>query len=647
MTGGLGGGSFGSIVHPGVFIGYPFGMPLPAKYEELLIRTVVDTHLHLPDMVELTFVDEDGTLTTDAGIRIGTVLEIKAGKENETTTTSLIVAEVTSIEAICQENVIFTVVRGYERAHRLQRAKRTRTFVNMTDADIARQIAANAGLQLDRIDPTATTHTHVAQVAQTDWDFLTQRAREIGYETGVAGNKFFFRKASGSAAGGGGLAGAAASAAASAVGLGSGKLMFKDNLLSFFPRISAANITTEVEVRMWDSKNARVVTAKADAASGTATIDGQVPKQLANSFTDGFLPPLPSLPALPPIPGLPKIDFGSAPSDNAHLVVDRPLASGAAASRAADEVAKSVAEHIGSTFAEAEGDAMGDPAIQAGAQVEIDGVPKQFVGKWTVTNARHVFDAQENGYHTRFWVSGRQNRNLLGLTSGGQEQRRGFGGLVCGVVTNVQDPEKLGRVKVALPWLSPSFESDWARVAQMGAGPRSGALFLPEVGDEVLIGFEFGDPRRGYVLGGLINSNSKYGALTTAVSGSGAVNERGITSPAGNKLQFTDDLPPGPPGLPPIRSAISLGTKDDKLGLVIDQVAGTVTLTCDPKPPESKTAAGSLTIQCGGLGAITIRGGTGGIKLQTDGRLELEGKLGVRINSNALVEVKGQLIKLN
>lgn len=643
MTGMLG-GAFGAIVHPGVFVGHPVGLPLAAAYEELLLRTVVDTHLHLPDMFELTFVDEAGTLTTDAGIAIGTVLEIKGGKETDQTTTSLIVGEVTAIEAICQDNVIFTVVRGYERAHRLQRARRTKTFVNMTDADIARQVAGGAGLSIDRIDPTSTTHPHVAQVAQTDWDFLTQRAREIGYETGVAGNKFFFRKASGAAAGGGGLAGAVASAA----GLGSGKLMFKDNLLSFHPRISAANLTTEVEVRLWDSQDARVVTAKADAASGTATIDGQVPKQLANSFTDGFLPPLPSLPALPPIPGLPKIDFGSAPSDTAHVVVDRPLAYGAAASRAADEVARSVAEHIGSTFAEAEGDAMGDPAIQAGAQVEIDGVPKQFVGTWTVTNARHVFDAQENGYHTRFWVSGRQNRNLLGLTAGGQtEQRRGFGGLVCGVVTNVADPGKLGRVKVALPWLSPSFESDWARVVQVGAGPRSGALFLPEVGDEVLIGFEFGDPRRGYVLGGLINSNSKYGALSSAVSGSGAVNERGIASPAGNKLLFTDDLPPGPPGLPPIRSSISLGTKDDKLGLVIDQVAGTVTLVCDPKPPESKAAAGSLTIECGGLGAITIKGGAGGVKIQTDGQLELDGKLGVKINSNALVEVKGQLIKLN
>jgi hypothetical protein len=636
-----------AIVHPVVSVG-DFGFPLPETAETNLIRTVVDTHLHLPDMFELTFIDEEGSLASDAGLEIGTKIEIFGGKEADTDTVSLIKGEVTSIEAICHDALIFTVVRGYEKAHRLQRAKRTRTFVNMTDSDIATQVARNAGLDIGDVQSTSVTHDHIAQVAQTDWDFLTQRAREIGYETGVVGGEFVFRLASGRTDGGGlgGALGAVADAAASMLGL-SDKLMFKDNLLSFYPRISAANITPDVEVRVWDSKDARVVSSQSDAATGTATIDNQEPADLANSFTDGLLPPLPSLPALPPIPGLPAIDFGTSPSNTAYLVVDRPLAFGSAADSAVEEAAKGLADHISSTFAEAEGDAIGDPKIQAGAQVDIDGVPEQFIGKWTVTNARHVFDAEENGYHTRFWVSGRQNRNLLGLTSGVRESRTQINGLVCGVVTNVSDPDTLGRVKVALPWLSPDFESDWARVIQVGAGPRSGALFLPSVGDEVLVGFEFGDPRRPYLLGGLINSNTDYGALSSSVSGSGAVNERGFATPAGNRLLFTDDLPPGPPGPPPIKSAMVLGTRDDKLALTIDQVAGTVTLTCNPAPPESRTPAGSLTIECAGLGSITIKAGAGGLKLETDGQLELSGKMGVKIDSPAITEIKGSLLKLN
>ncbi len=629
--GGLLGGSANALVWPSVKIGKPIGLPMSPTVMPHLVRTVVDTHLHLPDMFELTFHDIEGTVVKDAGLKIGSVVEISAGPAESDSTTSLIKGEVTSIEAICQEGLIFSIVRGYEKAHRLQRAKRTKTFLNMKDSEIAAQVAENAGLEKGTIEETSVAHDHIAQVAQTDWDFLQQRAQEIGYETGVVGGKFFFRKASGRKDSGGGLGGVVGdvvSAAASALGLGSGKLTFKDNLRSFLPRISAANITPDVEVRVWDPLDARVAVAKSEAKTGTATIKDQEPAKLAKSFTDGLIS-LPSMPALPSIPGLPKIDFGLPASNTAYLVVNRPVGVGPAADTAAEAAAKGVADHIASTFAEAEGDAKGDPVIQAGAEVEIAGVPEQFCGKWFVTNARHVFDPHENGYHTRFWVSGRQNRSLLGLTSGGAKtQHTDFGGLVCGIVTNVSDKKKLGRVKVALPWLAPNFESDWARVVQFGAGTRSGALFLPSVGDEVLVGFEFGDSRRPYILGGLINSGTKYGEMSSAVDGSGVVTKRGIATPAGNKVAFTDELPPGPPGLPPIQSKIALGTKDDKLGLVIDQVAGTLTLACNPQPPESKSPNGALTIECGKLGGITIKGGMGGIKVETDGQLSLSRQVG-------------------
>ena len=643
MPGGLLGQST-AIVWPTIKIGAVVGLPLSPLVQSNLVRAVVDTHLHLPDMFELTFIDEAGTVTDDAGLAIGAAVEILAGDATSTGTTSLIKGEVTAIEAICAESLIYTVIRGYEKAHRLQRARRTRTFLNMKDSDIARQIANHAGLEVGSIDESDTTHTHIAQVAQTDWDFLVARAREIGFETGVVGGEFFFRKASGQPSGGGLL-----DTLSSLTGIGAGPtLTFKDNLITFLPRISAANITPDVEVRVWDAKSARVAVGTASAATGTAQIDGEDPGQLANSFTDGLLPPLPHLPALPPIPGLPHIDFGSSPSNTAFVVVDRPLATGSAADSAAEEAAKGLADHISSTFAEAEGTAVGDPRIQAGVKVTVAHVPKQFAGSWTVTNAKHVFDPAENGYHTRFYVSGRQDRSLLKLASGGTRHHPGLSGLVCGVVTNSNDPDSKGKVKVALPWLSPDYESDWARVVQLGAGRRSGLVFLPEVGDEVLLGFEFGDPRRPYVIGGLVNDNSSYEPLSSAVNGSGSVVKRGITSPAGNGLLLEDDLPPGPPGAaPPTTSSITLGTGDGNMGLAIDQVGGTVMVTCKPAPPASRTPAGTLTIDCSGAGKIEIKAGAGGLKLTSDGQLELSGQAGVKISSPALVEVQGQMIKLN
>lgn len=647
MTSLLGGTT--AVVMPGVKIGKPVGLPMSPLAYAKLIRAVVDTHVHLPDMFELTFNDVDGKAVQDAGLTIGATVEVMGQKATDHTSTSLIKGEVTSIEAICTEGQILSVVRGYERAHRLQRAKRTETYLNSKDSDIAKKVADRAGLAIGKIDATKTTHEHIAQVAQTDWEFLTQRAREIGYETGVVKGEFFFRVASGRSAGGlGGAAGAAAGAAASAAGFGGG-LTFKDNLLSFFPRVSAANLTPDVEVRVWDPKSAKAVVGKASAATGTATLSGQDPKALANKFTDGVIPTL-APPPMPSLPGMPELSFGAMPGDNSYVVVDRPLAYGSNTSGAADEAAAGIADHVASTFAEAEGDALGDPAIQAGESVDIKGVPKMFVGKWTVTNARHIFDPEEGGYHTRFWVSGRSDRSLLSLASGGsgRDDHSRFEGMVCGVVTSVKDPDKKGKVKFALPWLSPNYESDWARVVQLTAGARTGAMFLPEVGDEVLIGFEMGDARRPYVLGGLINDNTKFEPMATAVGSDGVVTGRGLASPSGNKLVFLDELPPGPPGQAPAsKSQISLGTKNDSLGLVIDQAAGTVTLTCKPAPPGSSATKGKVLIDCSGAGGIEIKGGADGIKITSMGMLELSGSQGVKIDGGPQVDVKGAHINLN
>jgi phage protein D len=660
-------GSGDATVRPQVKIGFPMALPVNPLVEPKLSRVVVDTHLHLPGMFELWFLDEEGSILEEAGIKIGQVIEVYGGAADSTDAKMLITGEVTSIEAVCADMHIFSVARGYEKEHRLQRAKRSQTFLNMKDSDIARQLASSAGLEIGTVDSTSTTHEHISQVVQTDWEFLKQRAREIGFETGVEEGKFYFRKASGNTKmGGGGLGGmvgAVASAAAGALGLGGGaELTFKQNLLAFNPRITGANITPEVEVRVWDAKAAKVVVGKAKAETGTADVEDK-PDKLADSF-GGMQLPIP----IPPFPmemlGLPS--FGAPPSGNSHVVANRPLASGSTASSAADEAALGVAEHIASSFAEAEGYAAGHPDIQAGKSVTIKGVPKQFEGSWFVTEAKHVFDEDEEaGYVTRFTVSGRHDRSLLGLSSGGMlaGDAPQINGLVFGVVTNNNDPDKLGRVKVTLPWLSPSFETDWARVVQFGSGRKTGAIFLPEVGDEVVVGFEFNDARRPIVFGGVPNSQTKFdlgGAAVKQQGMTGMVVKRGFVTPAGNRLVFDDELVPPPAEAPaPLTSAMTLGTKDDKLMVKIDQVKGTMDLICAPSPPVSQTPGGKVTIksdgpsstldiECGQAGTVNIKVGAGG-QMNIDGgtTLNLKAQATIKIESTGMVEVSGKPIKLN
>ena len=69
----------------------------------------------------------------------------------------------------------------------------------------------------------------------------------------------------------------------------------------------------------------------------------------------------------------------------------------------------------------------------------------------------------------------------------------------------------MGRVRVSFPALGADTESAWARIAAMSAGKERGALMLPVVGEEVLVGFEHGDTTRPYVLGSLFNGSDTPG----------------------------------------------------------------------------------------------------------------------------------------
>jgi phage protein D len=601
------------------------GQPMPAAGLALVQQVVVDSNLHLPDMFEITLNDTDRTSLATAGIAIGVRIEVRATAPGGSVSTQLILGEVTAIEGSFDRWFGRTVVRGYSRDHRLQRIRRSRTFLNAKDSDIARQVAAEAGLALGEIVESRATHEHVAQVNQTDWDFLAWRARAIGYEFGMSGGSFYFRPAT------------TTSRPEPPV-----SLAYPQLLREFRPRLTAGNLGTEAEVRVWDPLAARVISARGRTGTESVRANGGTPVELAGHFTTAVRPE-----AGESAPG----DLGPAPSEAGFVVSNRPLAVGSAIDPAAREALAGVSEHLGSTFAEAEGEAIGDPRITAGAVLDIDGMPTPFCGRWVVTGARHVLGNE--GYHTRFAASGRQDRSTLALASAGTSRPTApvMPGLVAGIVSNVGDPQRKGRVKVTLPWLSPRFESDWASVVQFGAGRRSGAMFLPEVGDEVLVGFEFGDPHRPYVLGGVVNNHSAYQVGGDPVETTGATSDvvwRGFSSPSGNRLAFHDQLPPGDGQAPPKASELVLGTGTASLALAIDQIAGTVTLTCKPTPPESKSAIGRLTIQCGDNGTIDIATGAGGtINVTAGAELALKAQTSVKIESSGPVEITGNPIKLN
>ena len=110
-------------------------------------------------------------------------------------------------------------------------------------------------------------------------------------------------------------------------------------------------------------------------------------------------------------------------------------------------------------------------------------------------------------------------------------------GAVVGVVTSLDDPDGLGRVKVAYPWLQDDIESPWARMVSFMAGNDRGAVFRPEIEDEVLVVFEHGDMRRPYVIGALWNGSD---AIPEERGADADNNIRLIKSRSGHTIIFDD-----------------------------------------------------------------------------------------------------------
>ncbi len=88
-----------------------------------------------------------------------------------------------------------------------------------------------------------------------------------------------------------------------------------------------------------------------------------------------------------------------------------------------------------------------------------------------------------------------------------QEQRDEL--FSMGVVTDNQDPDSLGRVRVQLPQIDSDYISDWCRVIRNGAGDSRGLWCLPDIGDVVLVVFLYNDIHRPAVFGSLYNNKKR------------------------------------------------------------------------------------------------------------------------------------------
>jgi len=103
-------------------------------------------------------------------------------------------------------------------------------------------------------------------------------------------------------------------------------------------------------------------------------------------------------------------------------------------------------------------------------------------------------------------------------------------------VTDNADPEGIGRIKVQLDWQKPlGVYTPWLRVMTPHSGGDKGFHFIPEVGEEVLIGFEGGNAERPFVLGALYNGEANPATWKTDKN-----NVKAIRTRSGHTIELND-----------------------------------------------------------------------------------------------------------
>jgi uncharacterized protein involved in type VI secretion and phage assembly len=215
------------------------------------------------------------------------------------------------------------------------------------------------------------------------------------------------------------------------------------------------------------------------------------------------------------------------------------------------------------------------------------------------------------------------SRTLLDLlTPPGETAAGRIFGVVTAVVTSNDDPDKLGRIKVRLPWAGDDDESPWARLAAPMGGKERGWYSLPEVEDEVLVAFEHGDPRFPYVLGALWSSES-----APPLANEGGTNDvRVLRSRSGHVIRLDDKDG---------EEKIEIADGSEKNRIVISTKDNSVTIE----------SAGDVTVAA--TDGKLVLTGKGGVEIVSEGGLKVTSKQDAEIKSDGQVTVKGSAINLN
>ena len=150
----------------------------------------------------------------------------------------------------------------------------------------------------------------------------------------------------------------------------------------------------------------------------------------------------------------------------------------------------------------------GNPGVQVGGAVNIQGKnvfdqSDESFGDYTVISVNHHCDGQGN--YSNDFISIPASLKMPPISAPNQPHCETQSALV----TDNNDSKGLGRIRVKFHWMGGEEKTPWLRIASPHGGDSKGMFFIPEVGEEVIVGFEGDSPAKPFVLGMVWNSNAK------------------------------------------------------------------------------------------------------------------------------------------
>ena len=509
----------------------------------------------------------------------GKEIEIKAGYHSDETTIFKGIVIKHSLKIRASQS--FLIVECKDKAVKLTIGRKSKYFYDSKDSDILDEIIGAYGLESE-VEATTVQHKELVQYNVSDWDFCVIRAQANGKILVVDDGKISVKKPD------------AGQSEVETVSFGA-------TILDFDAEMDARNQFQKVTSYGWNAADQTI--QEMEASNPAMSSNGNV------SYDD-----------LAAVIGLSNLE----------------LKNGASAPDVALQ-AWADAKTLFNQFSKIRGRVkfQGIPAVKPNTTLKLEGVGDRFNGKVYVSAVRHQIAEGNWTVDAQFgidpkWFSETVEINdqpAAGLLAGVQ-------GLQIGIVTQLEnDPDGENRILVRMPIISGNEQGIWARVSTLDAGKERGSFFLPEIGDEVIVGFINGDPDHPVVLG-MMNSSAKAAPLTAA----DANNEKGFTTRSKMKFIFNDD-----------KKSVVLETPAGKK-ITVDEDAGVIKLedensnviTMDPNGIKMESN-GKISLKA--AQDLTIEGLN--VSIKASAQFKAEGSAGAELSTSAIAKIQGSLVQIN